>query len=485
MKIETLAVTGLHGYLDKIINFNSDINLLVGINGSGKTSILNLINWMLTPSIAELCLTRFHSAIMDISHEGTKYRLRCVQTDSILDYYVERPGARELPKHDESEASRKAALTEKFASLGLTPEQVSFALSAAEAERPSARWRLRAPLLYPSKGELPVNSSEWLSAVEEFNQYAVEPHERRVMDFLLKLPTPLVVGLDRGLGRPKSMKFRRSAAEAKPAHAHAKELVAVAFKTFQNKLIELNNRLKDRVMSTAFEPIVSLAAPSSLPDSPPISLEQVDQWETRVLRYMASGPQSTPAVLDKIKAYFNEIRQWIENYRKAAREDAEDSRTAFVLQTLQFRRTQKLIEVFEEFETASERAYAGIRSYLTTLNAFFSDSGKILFFKRTTGELCFRLRDDVREGSAPRNVESLSSGEKQLIILFTHLCFDGGNVFIIDEPELSLHPKWQEEFLPAFIKLTPKETQLIMATHSAAIVGRNVRYCQTLLAYNK
>lgn len=42
--IESLEIKGLFGYLDKEINFKKEINFLVGINGSGKTTILKIIS---------------------------------------------------------------------------------------------------------------------------------------------------------------------------------------------------------------------------------------------------------------------------------------------------------------------------------------------------------------------------------------------------------------------------------------------------------
>ena len=71
-----------------------------------------------------------------------------------------------------------------------------------------------------------------------------------------------------------------------------------------------------------------------------------------------------------------------------------------------------------------------------------------------------------------------------IVILFTYLAFSRGNVFVIDEPELSLHPRWQEEFLDGVSEVMPTGTQLIIATHSPAIVGKHVNYCKTLLPYN-
>ena len=84
-----------------------------------------------------------------------------------------------------------------------------------------------------------------------------------------------------------------------------------------------------------------------------------------------------------------------------------------------------------------------------------------------------------------REIITLSSGEKQILILFTYIKFNNqlGKIFIIDEPELSLHPKWQENFLEGIKTIMPKNTQLLFATHSPSIVGKNKSYCKILLPY--
>jgi predicted ATP-binding protein involved in virulence len=45
----------------------------------------------------------------------------------------------------------------------------------------------------------------------------------------------------------------------------------------------------------------------------------------------------------------------------------------------------------------------------------------------------------------------------------------GSGIFIVDEPELSLHIDWQEKFVDAIRKANPN-VQLILATHSPAII---------------
>ena len=54
-------------------------------------------------------------------------------------------------------------------------------------------------------------------------------------------------------------------------------------------------------------------------------------------------------------------------------------------------------------------------------------------------------------------------------------------VFIIDEPELSLHLAWQEIFVKSIQQASPK-TQFILATHSPSIIGSidSEVFCQDL-----
>lgn len=86
----------------------------------------------------------------------------------------------------------------------------------------------------------------------------------------------------------------------------------------------------------------------------------------------------------------------------------------------------------------------------------------------------FNINEDgnFRVKSKLRKIElsDLSSGEKHILTILGRAALSrkDGAIFIADEPELSLHLDWQRMILPSIIKLSPK-SQIIVATHSPAI----------------
>ena len=70
------------------------------------------------------------------------------------------------------------------------------------------------------------------------------------------------------------------------------------------------------------------------------------------------------------------------------------------------------------------------------------------------------------------NINELSSGEKQLFLrtLAIKMLNPENSIILIDEPELSLHPKWQQRIVDVYRKIG-KNNQIIIATHSPHILG--------------
>ncbi len=120
----------------------------------------------------------------------------------------------------------------------------------------------------------------------------------------------------------------------------------------------------------------------------------------------------------------------------------------------------------KKFET-----FKDIKPKVYTFTDFISNhlSGKELILSRREG-IQFRIHDETI-------IEPwmLSSGEQHIVIIAYFFIFVAPekSIVLIDEPEISLHVKWQEEFLEDMLELS-KQSQLrfIVATHSPSIVSR-------------
>ncbi|ANC38875.1 hypothetical protein A6V27_00010 [Hafnia alvei] len=83
------------------------------------------------------------------------------------------------------------------------------------------------------------------------------------------------------------------------------------------------------------------------------------------------------------------------------------------------------------------------------------------------GFIAFKLNDD-------KIIKwyNFSRGEKTLLVLLLSVFLNKNEdvIFILDEPDLSLHIEWQELLLPILSSLAP-ERQFILSTHSPALIG--------------
>lgn len=70
------------------------------------------------------------------------------------------------------------------------------------------------------------------------------------------------------------------------------------------------------------------------------------------------------------------------------------------------------------------------------------------------------------------SLKGLSSGEKQLIIILGEALLQRESpwIYIADEPELSLHVRWQEKLIENLRRINP-QAQIVCATHSPDVVS--------------
>lgn len=463
MRAKTLIINKLYGYLYKTIDFSDKINLLVGINGSGKTSVLNIVNWILTPSLPHLCVTEFESLELLFDYEDKEYLAEIKQDDKILIYNLK----------------------------NITDNSTFHPLTV----------RLKIPT-----PRLTQNETQKERFYKEYVGLGPDKDETETWAFLFnQLPKPMVIGLDRYLFTEEKNEVviytddgmqrlvaKDNSSKASPLD-EVRRLANREYNIYKNKIVDLNRILNNKIMLSAFDEITQ-ATVKELESASNISLEQVEGLHRKVetffketmtenqVRRQQKRPDNS---LVKIEKYFNNLKKLIQQAEKL--KGKERFSFLYLSNISQFKKLKEFIKEFEDFDKKSQEYYASIKVYLDTVNNFLIDSAKQLSFHKALSELIFNVLDkDGKVVSRDRDIKTLSSGERQVLILFTYLKFHNktGTVFIIDEPELSLHPKWQEDFLKAVEVLTPKSTQLIIATHSPIIVGNNKDYCKVLLPYN-
>ena len=120
----------------------------------------------------------------------------------------------------------------------------------------------------------------------------------------------------------------------------------------------------------------------------------------------------------------------------------------------------KLIANYDQQKHYDDR----INGFVDTCNKYLNDKQ----FRYNPSNLTLKIyMDDAHEDQEPVKLTQLSSGEKQIVSLFSKLYLesDEESIVIIDEPELSLSIKWQQMLLPDIMR-SQNCKFLLTVTHS-------------------
>lgn len=76
----------------------------------------------------------------------------------------------------------------------------------------------------------------------------------------------------------------------------------------------------------------------------------------------------------------------------------------------------------------------------------------------------------MKKNSEEIGFDKLSSGEKRIIKLFLSVVFEDANIYLIDEPEISLSLNFQSKLINDLISLCEaKGSRMVLATHAPYI----------------
>ena len=195
-------------------------------------------------------------------------------------------------------------------------------------------------------------------------------------------------------------------------------------------------------------------------------------FPTRIMNSLAKGSHpSKESVLDlieklqKIEEHYSDLglipdTETTEQFNTHIKTTSDSGAGLLVLKTY----LEDVIEKLSLLDTLANK-----------LNIFSSSLNKLLSFKE--------LKTSIDEGFFVRmvdgkknkiNLDALSSGEQHLIVLIGRLIFETSkeSLVLIDEPEISFHPEWQEKFIEILNEIkTMNGFDVILATHSPILIG--------------
>lgn len=437
MKINEVKISKLYGHLSIDIDKIENIFLLVGINGSGKTSVLNVMNWLLVPDFPSLCVYEYDYLSVNFSWSGKECKIKAMQNSTHVKIVLTENGREFNPI---------------VYQLGIHPEKI-------QSEKHRALLR------------------------EHYGKMGPSPDEVEAWEYMHKqVPGPLFIGLTRGReenegdaeSQPRVQRARPASSSMvkKPGKAInlAKEIISLEFSDYTQKRMLAGTVLHESIFRSSFSPeaLVDLSDSRIGSSDWEINVDLVANLQGKVEKYALENGIKYHGLIE----YFTKFKAIVsDNSTMSPKEQS----TLRALNRSAYNYAKKMIDSFALFEEDNTVAFSGLRSLLESINNFLADTGKTLFVDPLDGTPKYRFKNNDKIKS---DIDTLSSGESQIVILLSYIWRASmkDELIIIDEPELSLHPKWQELFMAEVLKLAGDSSQIIMATHSPEIVGRGKNF---------
>lgn len=408
--LEHAFVSGFQGSRKFEINFSRSANFLIGKNGCGKTTLINLINAGLSGDAQSLFRIRFSELRLRLTfgYDNSRYTLsykRIGREDHPIrqiDFSILGPRGGVIYKQNVYDRERFGFRSAKDHVFYDNPSSFDIDFAFAKASRTK-----------------PITT--WLSILRSDPSRAPNP------EAVLQNP------IDRKL----------------------EELS----KRISSYLSALDSRSSNRSANFQKDYFLSL-----------IGYSGGDAFGQAVSQFQALDLNAEEATLGKILSH---LKLGLIDYKHKLQSHFDNARltrnkgTYTVQDALQISDTLRIHELNEKwlaFEQDRAGIYAPKQAFIDIVNELFVT--KILAFT-DRNQPTFQIPGDRK-----LNLSDLSSGEKQVYIILAEALVQEGKraIYLADEPELSLHVQWQQ-YLVENIFVLNGQCQVIFATHSPDILG--------------
>lgn len=360
MKITEFKIQKLYGYRDITIPIRDNIIVLVGVNGIGKTTIINILYLFLSSQWKRIYEYQFVEMNLKFGDKQISITPQDVESEN-------------LPQIEEYLKT-------------LLEGQILYLPTYRRIEKELENIF---PELDENIGISNYHNTEFIELIE----FGMRDVDQKINEALLKIKENARTELN------------------KLAGSYLRDVIRRKANSFDHKFIkELNNETITKILNRVDEKTLSTEDQNTL---------------RAIIDKMKNDSEETISEQDKYLAHF-------------------------------FAQLVNIHNILQQQESA-------ITQFLKVCNHYLID--KKFYYNEKDYQLEIKLDDGT-----PLKLHNLSSGEKQIISLFSHLYLSGEKQYLIllDEPELSLSVEWQKHFLPDILA-SKRCLFLATATHSPFI----------------
>ncbi len=390
-------------------NLFDSVNIFIGNNGTGKTTLLNLINAVLTIDMDTLLNINFNKIILKLSSYKSKI-------------------------------------------------QISVEFKETDNKKVYFKYKIRTKVF-----EIPYIDSHRLSFNSRYHTSAlriIENCKKEINDII----SISLLSVNRDILDVNSLKNRRySEVDLKsPIDSKLNKLISSLnqyYLNLENSSLNLVKRYqKDVLGSFLYEDKINL---SNILESD-INFNELKEGLINAYKDLGAF---TPLIGTRIDKYIKSIQKSKELVSKGNYKNALELKDMSYIFT--FQKIQKIVDLSKKLEDEKEKLFSPFMNYINELQKYLTGKDIDYSYDEFDSSLI-----KINKKGYKLNLEDLSSGEKQIFILLTETLLQQNKpfIFIADEPELSLHISWQRRLIRSIVDLN-NNSQIIIATHSPEIAA--------------
>lgn len=435
MKLIKLQIEKLYDHYNyENIIFNPDVTFIYGLNGCGKTTVLNITEAIITGQIFKLFEYPFKKIVLQYAPKNDMGSIQEISIDS-------------------NETNLNVVFKQKQYDI---ESNLKIDIDSRRGERSNIE-----------KARYYYNKYPFLLEIKKIFNYVYLPLNRssNVHDFeneedhyILRQIRNRQFYADDLLNEPNNKDI---------AMIQIENLINVSYNRINSNITRISDSFRNDILKSLLDVNTQYIDSENLIDeifSQQANINSIRQTRNDYIKILKELSLIDKEEEDYYTEFFNSLFDDIQNKEKIS--------ISSLLKFNEISRIKRLVALAKATEKQKSIERKPIELFLKTMNDFINtgeDKKKIEI--NPMGQVYFT----TKHSETPINIQYLSSGEKQLITFFANLIFkvksDTSGIFVVDEPELSLHLSWQNIFVKKTLEVN-ENIQLVFATHSPEIIGK-------------